>query len=127
MTHLRPLRRGDLEKIDQIWREHHQGRYGLPTLNNVVDAQIIMSGNDVVGAGVVKLFAEGVLVLDKNFPLATRAKGVITAIEHGIDVVRREGLEQFHLFSDDPHYCEVLQKHWGFRTAPGTMLFRESE
>jgi hypothetical protein len=42
-----------------------------------------------------------------------------------LDVVRMTGLEQFHILTDDPHFIEVLKKHWGFRIAPGTFLFKE--
>jgi hypothetical protein len=127
MIHLRPTRRDDLEVVDRIWRKHHSDDFGVPSLNNVIDNRVIQGDGRIIGFGMVKLFAEGVIVLDKGVPLPSRAKGIIVSIEHALDSVKRAGLEQFHVFTDDPHYIEVLQRHWGFRTAPGTVLYKEIE
>lgn len=125
MLYLRGVREQDVLVIDDIWKRHHSKDFGVPSMANVIDSKTLISDGRVVGLGVVKLFAEGVIVLDKDVPIPTRAKGIIVGIDHALDVVKRAGLEQFHVFTDDPHYIEVLQKHWGFRIAPGTVLYRE--
>lgn len=126
MIHLRPLREKDLPVIDAVWRRHHSDHYGLPSRANVIDDRVIVDGDGkFVGYGMVKLFAEGIILLDKDLPKPTIAKSVVVGIEHSLDVVKTAGLEQYHVFTDDPHYIEVLRKHWGFRTASGTVLFRE--
>lgn len=127
MIHLRPVREADLEIVNQIWLKHHKGDYGVPSMANVIDSRVIEGHRNVVGFGMVKLFAEGVIVLDKDVPLTTRAKSIIIGIDHALDMVKAAGLEQFHVFTNDPHYIEVLKKHWGFRTAPGTVLYKEVE
>ena len=128
MTYLRPFREDDLEVIDQIWRRYHSSNFGVPTRKNVLDDRVIVGENGrIIGYGMVKLFAEGLIILNKDLPLPSRAKGIIVGIEHALDIVKMTDLEQFHIFTDDPHYIEVLRKHWGFRTAPETVLYREIE
>lgn len=127
MIRLRPVREDDLVSVDQIWNRHHRCDFGVPSLANVIDSRMIEGDSGVIGFGMVKLFAEGVIILDKDQSLTSRAKGIIIGIEHALDVVKMAGLEQFHIFTDDPHYIEVLKKHWGFRTAPGTVLYKEVE
>ncbi len=125
MIYLRGVRELDLPVVDAIWKRHHSEDFGVPSMANVIDSRTLLSDGQVIGLGMVKLFAEGIIVLDKDVPLPSRAKGIIVGIDHALDVVKRAGLEQFHVFTDDPHYIEVLKKHWGFRTAPGTVLYRE--
>lgn len=125
MVHLRAIREPDILAVDDIWRKHHSSDFGVPSMDNVIESCTLESNGQVIGLGMVKLFAEGIIVLDKDIPLPSRAKGIIIGIDHALDVVKRAGLEQFHVFTDDPHYIEVLKKHWGFRIAPGTVLYRE--
>jgi hypothetical protein len=125
MVHLRPFRQEDISEIDTIWRRFYKGQFGVPSLKNVIESKVITADGKILGFGMVKLFAEGVIILDKDAPLNSRAKGIIVGIEHAMDVVKQADLEQFHIFTDDPHYIEVLQKHWGFRTTPEKVLYRE--
>lgn len=125
MLYLRGVREQDFPVIDGIWRRHHSKDFGIPSSANAIDIKVLTSEDKVVGLGMVKLFAEGIIVLDKDMPKPTLAKAISVGIDHSLDVVKRAGLEQFHVFTDDPHYIEVLKKHWGFRIAPGTVLYRE--
>lgn len=121
------MRPSDLPLIDSFWKKHHREKFGVPSMANVIEGKVLEQDGVVIGFGMVKLFAEGIIILDKDAHLTSRAKGIIVGIEHALDVVKQAGLEQFHIFTDDPHYIEVLQKHWGFRTAPESVLYREIE
>ena len=122
---LRDLTEPDKALIDAIYQKHHSGAYGVPSLRNVLDQAVIEDEGGVAGYGMVKLFAEGIIVVNKDRSPVTQARVVKVGIDRAIRSVRRNGIEQFHVFTGDPNYISILQKHWNFQVAPGSALFIE--
>ena len=61
---IRPVRNGDLKQIDEIYLKHHKDKIQLPDLENQITSAVVENQGRVVGFGIVKIFAEAIMLLD---------------------------------------------------------------
>src|SRR5215468_5646736 len=109
--------------VDIIFKS--QPDLGIPSLKNVVDNAIIEEDGEVIAYGVIKLYAEGVLILNRSLPKRERAEAVILMLSKALKVAKKSGLEQLYVTSTDDGYTEVLKNRFGFKEVPGKTLFVE--
>ena len=114
----------DTSIIDDIFKK--QPDLGIPSLKNVVDTAIVENSSEkVVAYGVIKLFAEGVLILDQDIRKREKAEAVIRMLKRAIKISRSGGIEQLYVISNDEGYTRCLEKRFGFKKASGQALFLE--
>lgn len=114
----------DAEGIDAIFKA--QPSLGVPSLHNVVDNAVITNGNDkVIAYGVLKLFCEGVLILDQSVRKRERAEAVKILLKRAIRSANAGGVENLYIISSDDNYTNVLKKRFGFKESIGKLLFLE--
>jgi len=115
----------DVMRIDDIFQR--QPELGVPSLDNVVaNASIIdEDSGKLVGYGVIKLFAEGVLILDKSISKKDKAKSIRIAVTDSIEKARTAGLEYLYVVSSMESYTEVLRNHFGFKECNGALLVKD--
>jgi len=123
---LRDFKMSDAADIDSIFIR--QPELGIPSLKNTADTAVIENGDGkVIAYGVVKLYAEGVLILDHSIRKREKAESVILMVRRAIDVARKSGLENLYVISNDPNYTNCLKKRFGFKNSSGETLFLELE
>ena len=113
----------DVVPIDKIYQKQKE-LTGVPSLNSVLANKSIIDNEtgELIGYGVVKLFAEGVLILDKSIPKRKRAEAVKLALNESIAQARNAGLEYLYVFSSIPSYTKVLRKKYNFKEYTGRSL-----
>lgn len=109
---IRDLQNSDLEKIDIIYKKYHNSDFGIPDISNTISLKVAEKDGQLVAFGMAKLVPELILVLDKSFPLKTKALALKEMIATGLkDCI---SFEQVHAFSPDIEYVELLKKHFNF-------------
>jgi hypothetical protein len=125
---LRPFRESDIERIDEIWRKHHANDFSVPNRKcSIIDAVIEDDDGNIVAYGQVKMFAEAVLILDKDARPRHKVEALKLLIVEGIRGTERVGLEDMYLFARDPSFASVVAKHFSFEIVdePGELLLRK--
>ena len=112
----------DVLPIDEIFKR--QSEISVPSLDNVIANNSIIddSTGRLIGYGVIKLFAEGVLILDRSIPKRKRAEAVKVALNECIAQAKNAGLEYLYVVSSMPSYVEILRNKFKFRNCPGQFL-----
>ena len=112
----------DVVPIDRIYKK--QFEIGVPSLDNMISNKSIIDNEtgELIGYGVIKLFAEGILILDRSIPKRKRAKAVDLAVNECIEQAKNAGLEKLYVLSNMPSYVGVLRKRYGFRECTGHSL-----
>jgi len=115
----------DVGPIDAIFQR--QPELGIPSLYNVLDNAIIEKEDGSIAAyGVVKIFAEGVLIMNRDFTRKReKAEVVLKMINRAIEACKAQGIEKFIVISNDNAYTKVLKKRFGFERMSGETLFLE--
>jgi hypothetical protein len=85
---IRPYKVEDLEAIDNIYTKYYAGEYSLPDLSHTVTNAVVQDGDRIVGFGLVKLWAEAVMVLDKELPRKPKVLGFDMLINHAVNACK---------------------------------------
>lgn len=121
MPRLRNFKSSDIQPIDDIFNS--QPEIGVPSLRHVVsNITIEDDDNNVIGYGVIKLFSEGILILDKKKSRKNRALAVKLAVERAIKVARVNALEQLYFLTSNPSFADILRNKFNFRTVKEEVL-----
>jgi hypothetical protein len=94
--------------------------FPFPDLANplYISRKTIVHDGKVIGAGLVRLTGEGILILDKEQPLISRARGAMEVIEALKQDVKRKGLDECHVFVRDAN-VQYFLKRLGFIECKG--------
>jgi hypothetical protein len=105
----------DFQEILKLKEKNYGNELWLPdpTKNSVIDMVVEEEGK-IISFGVVKLYAEAVMVLDQSLParqkVAILDKMLRTAVSHS----KAMGIECLHIFSKREDFLAILKKHYGF-------------
>jgi hypothetical protein len=117
-----------LSDINEISRIHkRQPELGVPSLQKVlVNCTFIdQDQGKVVGYGVLKVFAEAVLIIDKRITKASKAIALKEGMEIAIAGCKQRGIEQLYIITSFPGFAGILQKHYSAKKCAGDTLLIE--
>lgn len=123
---IREFRKGDEIEIDRIWRAHHADDFSVPNRKNSITEWVAEEDGKVVGYGQLKLFAEAMLVLDKDASQRAKVLALRELLLEGFRGANLAGIEDMYCFIRDPAFATLLSKHFGFEIVdnPGELLLR---
>lgn len=115
----------DIKGIDDIFRK--QLEFGVPSLKNIIIKSTLVDANTgvIVGYGAVKIFAEAILLLDKDLRKRDKALAVTEAMKTAIVYCKDAGLENLYLISNSNGFSKVLRKSYAAKEVPGSLLMIE--
>lgn len=122
---IRKTRRSDFQRIDEIYRDYHQDKFGLPNLDNAVTHAVVERDGKILGFGIVKLYAEAIMVLDLDESKIHRLKAMDKLMSEAYRGCDEIGLDQMHVFVQDPKLMTLLIQKYGFKIATGVALVKE--
>lgn len=123
--HIRPTRREDILEIDEIYRKCHEDKFSLPDLSNSVTHAVIVNKDAIIGFGVVKVYAEAVMILDLDQSKVDRLQAMEKLMQEAVRGCVEAGINQLHVSVKDSKLQRLLERHYEFRVVQGTVLFRE--
>lgn len=121
----REFRVSDIPAIDEIYQR--QPSLGVPNLQNVIINSTLVESDTgkIVGYGVVKVFAEAILILDHEISKKSKAQAVIEAMHTCLTYCKNFGVEVIYAVASDENFAKVLEKSYLFRRVPGALLCKE--
>lgn len=122
---IRELEMSDIPAIDKIY---HRQSIGVPSLANSVANRVVINGNgEIVAYGVLKLFAEAVLILDQTVNKKSKVEVLRELMRLAIESAKDRGLEQLYTISNGESFTKILCKKYNFRSCPGDLLMLDLE
>lgn len=116
----------DLLEVDRIWRESgHFEHFGLPSLNYTITSAIAEKNGEVIGFGVVKLYAEAIAILDLSKPKADRVEALERLLAEAFRACRVQDIDQLHVYVQDAGMERILVRKFDFKPATGVALVKE--
>lgn len=116
---IRDLRDEDNEEVTAILKQHN---FEYPKTSPIITQAVVQEGLNVIAYGAVRLIAEEVMILDRG--CSNRQKSQVLQLLHkrGIEDSHAAGFDQLHAFVQDPHFIDVLKKHYGYRECKGKAI-----
>lgn len=115
----------DVKEIDRIFRK--QSDLGVPSLKNVIANYTFVKSGRIIGYGVIKMYAEAVLILDDSIRKRDKAESTVHSLNLAVSTCQALGIEQLFVISNSESFTKVLKKKFGFKEASGKTLFLEFE
>jgi len=126
MIKAREFRFDDIKGITALHKK--QPDLGIPGLKNVLVNCTFEENGKVVGYGVLKIFAEAVLIIDKKLRKTSKGRALMNGMEIAINGCKQRGIEQLYIITEFPGFAEILQKHYKAKVCTGkTLLIELSE
>ena len=112
----------DIKAIDEIF--NNQSEFGVPSLKNVLINSTITDTEtgEVIGYGVIKLFAEAYMILDHRKSKKTRADAFRQLMRVAMTHAKDAGLEELFIIANDKEFADILCKKYTFKRVPGELL-----
>jgi hypothetical protein len=122
---IRPVRREDIARIDEIYRQGHDDAFSLPSLENQITSAVVEKDGKIIGFGVVKIYAEVITVLALDESKADRFEALQLLMSEAERACAETGIDQVHGYVQDHLFQRVLEKRFGFKVATGVALVKE--
>lgn len=112
----------DIKGIDDIYQK--QGEFGVPSLENVVINSTLIDSvtGKIVGYGAVKIFAEAILLLDKELSKKEKASAVRESMKTAIAYSKDAGIEYLYMITKSESFSKVLRQNYLAERVPGETL-----
>ena len=123
---LREFRDEDIPAIDKIWRDHHSSDFSVPDRRNRIVDAVVVEGEQVIGYGQVKVFAEAMLILDLDASRRQKIEAIKLLMLEAFRGCDQAGIHQVYAFIKDPDFATLISRHFGFEVVDkGELLLRE--
>jgi hypothetical protein len=100
--------------VDEIYQQYYAGDFTLPNLVHTIGSGVISDSSGLVGFGMVKLYPEAIIVLDKARPKTTQGRALKLLFSEAIKACRQSGYNSLQAHTLDSDYSNLLIKHFGF-------------
>jgi len=110
-----------LNSVDkEVTEKMHDGSFPFPDLNNplYISKKTVVDSGKIVAVGLVRLTAEGILFVEPDAPLVTRARASYNVMNALQEDVKKRGLDECHIFVKDPKVQKFME-HFGFTPCKG--------
>ena len=125
--HFRTLLTQDLSSIDEIYQRYYCNDFTLPNLFHTIGSGVISSDSGLVGCGMVKLYPEAIIILDKSKPKIMQGKALKLLFENALRVCKEKDYNILNAHIVDDSYANLLVKHFKFEKMNQQLLQLELE
>lgn len=125
---IRYFKPGDELVIDEIWQKHHAKNFSVPNRDRmIIEVVAEDDSGKLVAYGQVKLFAEAIMILDKDASQRKKVQALKLLLLEAFRGTDRFGLQDLYCFCKDPEFATILNKHFSFEIVddPGELLLRK--
>lgn len=122
-TTIRQYTESDWTRIKEIIEKHD---FEIPHRKNVVtEATVTNRNGNIVAYGMVKAFAEAVIILDPDAESKDKISSLSQLMRQAIHHSHLAGFDQVHGFFKNKDFANSMKKHYGFKEPFGECLVLE--
>lgn len=115
----------DIEPISKIWEAHYSLEFGLPNLDRTVThAKVTDNKNNIVAFGLVKLWPEAIMILDRDASKITQAKAMRLLMDKAIKACKYYNCEQLYATTTTNTIADLCRDHYDFKDLPRIVLVK---
>jgi hypothetical protein len=123
---IRPLILSDIKAIDEFWQKHHRGKHGIPKRRFVLTDDVVADDNDhPIAYGIVRMFAEALLYIDKDKSKYAQAKAFKLLMEKALVDCKNADLDELNVGIADPSFAGILKDRYQMKKRDQEMLSLE--
>lgn len=122
---IRPYKIEDLEAISTIYEQYYRGEYELPNLDRTLTNAVVEVNGQITGFGLVKLWSEAVMVLDKSRSVRVKVNTFDALMNHALKASQHYKMDKIYAVVADPRFQGIMEKHFDFKPIENTVLERE--
>jgi hypothetical protein len=115
----------DFEEVNAIYWKYHSNSLYLPDLSNSIFHTSARDNQGTIAFGMVKLFPEAILVMNKDRSLRDRAIALKLMAREAIIQTKAKNYKYLHATIHDDAYLSLLSKHYGFKLSDGKQVSLE--
>lgn len=90
----------------------------------ILDDAVVLKDGRVIAYGMVKLFAEAVLVLDHDAGRIEKAKALKDLMGLAVQVTKNKGIPELYTFADDEKFSNLLIEQFNFERITSNPLVK---
>jgi hypothetical protein len=106
------------KQIDKLCTDHGFVNH----LDNLAAGGIILHDRRVVAYGAVRKIYEGLIAIDQGLPKKSRREALQLLFDHGMMHCNKIGINEWHVFVEDPAFRKILINSYGFKECKGNGL-----
>lgn len=106
------------KQIDKLCEEHGFVNHR----DNLIAGGIILKDSKVIAYGAVRKIFEGVIALDQKLSKRQRKEALQLLFDHGMMHCTKVGIDEWHVFVEDPVFRKILISSYGFKECKGNGL-----
>lgn len=106
------------EQIDKLCDQHGFVNYR----NNLAGGGVVIHNDSLIAYGGIRKIYEGVVALDQKLPKKTRKEALQLLFDCGMIHCTKYGIDEWHVFVEDPIFRKLLIKSYGFKECKGNGL-----
>jgi hypothetical protein len=112
----------DLPQIDSIYNKYYKDEFWLPNLDHTIGNGVISDGDNVVAFGMVRLYPEAIIVIDKYRAIRDKVSALKLLFDQAILSCKDRGYRELAAKTNDAHYANLLDKHFNFKPQDGKLM-----
>jgi hypothetical protein len=113
VSYLEILETTELKDFDKLYLENFSGDFPLPTARNITPIRTVMRKGRPLASGLIKAFAEAIIVTDQRAPMIARTKGIDMLVDNMMTWCKAHNVEQVHAFVKED-FAKFLIERYGF-------------
>ena len=104
---------------NEVLRSIHKRSFTIP--ENYLIKRYVVDNGKLVGGGIVRLIAEGILIIDELQSIPTKVRAIEGLVNDMSPYLKRFGIDDCHVFVKDDKMIKFLEK-LGFKPCVGTPM-----
>lgn len=112
----------DLDRVKELHRKFYPDEFELPDIERAFAAFVVERDGRMLGVGMVRQLAETIMLMDKSISMREKMTTIHQVVVESLFQTALHGYDQGHVFIQDPHFKDVLIKHFGLRQCKGEAL-----
>lgn len=109
------VRKRKAEDIGAINDLNQKQAFRITSIDNCIIDRMVVDGNDLpIAYGIVKDFAEAIILVDTKAPKLSRTKALRELMKVAIFGTKSAGLTQLHCFVRDENVARLLERKFNF-------------
>lgn len=125
MMELRSPTKEDFAKVIDIYRKNYSYHFDPFTPNSIIDDAVAVKGDEIIGYGMVKVFAEAVFLANPKTLRIERSKALKALMELAEEKTKKANIRELYTFTSIKPFKNILKEQFGFSEIMSPALVKD--